>query len=311
MLTPYKLLKSIYHSIKRGYAEHEQRQVAHIKSRAHRDILLTDPVDVKGSENFGLHMICCEQDFDMSLWALKTFYHFSQTRPRLYLHNDGSLSDKSKQIYREHFQGCQIIEREQADPHMDQVLSSYPLCQEHRRAPKFYCSLKLFDTFEYSEHDYVLNLDSDMLFFQPPNELLNYIQSGQPFFMSDYQNAYSYSPEFVHTNFAIQMQSCANAGLTFIPKQTYFDHLDFIERYFQVAQENNYQGDLNRHEQTLNIMLLSKLGARRLSSNYQVSHRTRTDATVMHHYVNDGSRKLFFLSGVKYLMDRDFTMDLI
>ncbi len=299
-------LKRVYRPLRRAYQDIEDRKVARIKTESHQAILQSAPVQAGGPGLFGLHIISCEEDFDMSLWALKTFYHYSRTTPKLVVHDDGSLSAESKDIYRRHFTGCEIVERAQADPDIIGQLKHFPECQLMRRNPRFYCSLKLFDSFHFCESEYILHLDTDMLFFQHPEEMIRYMESGKPFFMSDYQNAYSYDLKFLRDKFCPTMNEHANAGLFYMRVKDHFEHMRFIEEYFRECQRLNHNGDPNRHEQTLNMMIVSRLHGARLSPDYQISNRKVRPQTAMHHYVNDGSRKLMFLDGMKLLHRQKF-----
>ena len=63
---------------------------------------------------------------------------------------------------------------------------------------------------------------------------------------------------------------------------------------------------INRHEQTLNAILLSQANAARLSSAYQISRTPVTGGTVSHHFVNDGSRPAFYRVGMRRLVCSGF-----
>ncbi len=60
-----------------------------------------------------------------------------------------------------------------------------------------------------------LVLDSDMLFFKKPLEMINNIDKGNVFFMSDYQDAYSYPVECLNSHFGIGIKAKINAGLVY------------------------------------------------------------------------------------------------
>ncbi len=294
VIHPYDAVRKIYRILLR-------RRINRLKRSAHHRILVTQPVNASGGEPFDLHILACEKDLEMSLWALKTFYYFSETNPLLVLHDDGSLSSGSKEIYQTHFRGCRILERDEADSRIDKALENYPLSRKMRQDKRFYCSLKLFDSFHFCEADHVLQMDSDILFFQKPEELLKHIANRQPCFLSDYQDAYSFDWHILNDVFSTRIEHRGNAGLFFMSRQAHFEHLDLIERYFREMERLGFDGPPNRHEQTLNVMILSHLNAARLSSTYQISSQPVTPNTVMHHYVSDGSRKRMYLEGVRKL----------
>jgi hypothetical protein len=98
-----------------------------------------------------------------------------------------------------------------------------------------------------------------------------------------------------------------NAGLFHIARQDYRGSLDLIENYFtKVPAVDHQTWVVNRHEQTLNALLLSKANAARLSDAYQISKTQVTGQTVSHHFVNDGSRPDFYRVGIRRLMSCGF-----
>lgn len=259
-------------------------------TRHYRRILKSPPVECGDGTDFEVHMLTCHRDLLDALWCLKTFCHFSDTRPVIVIHDDGTLLASDVETLLQHFPGCRIIRRAEADAELTEYLSAYPHCLRFRLRPDFYCALKLFDVFHFARADKLLLLDSDVFFFRRPVELLQYIAAGQPFFLRDYQDAYAMPRDAIKTTFGMAVEPMVNAGLIFLRRRHYADHIKLIEHYFEM--ETNYPArDVNRHEQTLHAMLLSKVGAVSLGEAYQLSNRTAiTDRTVAHHYVSDKSR---------------------
>ncbi len=141
-----------------------------------KKILKTPRIVSNGDEAFELHALGCEKDFMMTLWALKSFYYFSECRPRLILFDDGSLSENSKTTYSEHFPDIRIVARDRFHKDMDTFLGDYETSLNfcHRRS--FYCALKFFGPMCYARSKSILYFDSDILFFKKPTELLSLIK---------------------------------------------------------------------------------------------------------------------------------------
>jgi hypothetical protein len=246
---------------------------------------------------FSVHMVTCHRHVDMALWCLKSFSHFSQASPLITIHDDGSLTEADIELLEAHLSRCRVIARLEADERMDDVLKGHPRCRQMRREPRFYCALKLFDIWVYSRSDSVVAIDSDILFFQRPRELLECIQTDRPCFNSDFQNAYATTPEKLRRRMGIEVRDRVNAGLFALPRRG-FD-LDLLERYF--ASFPKPIPELNRHEQTAYALLLSRAGAQRLSDRYQISQQPLRAETVSHHFVSNASRIHFFTRGLKAL----------
>lgn len=256
--------------------------------------------------DFEVHIITSGKDFLDALWCAKTFFYHSRLNPVLVVHSDGSLSSRQIQIIHEHFDGSRVISKAIADAEMNSFLSEYPHIQKFRNRSDFYCAMKIFDILKYSRQNYLLLLDSDILFFKKPDLIIQNIEQKKLFFNSDYQNAYTpFALEYFKAN-DIEILPKINAGLIFMNKVLYIKHLKLMDDYFREALLFKVRCNVNRHEQTLNAMLLTLGGALRLSSNYQISDKPLTSKTISHHFVNDGNRDRMYLKGLKKLRNEGF-----
>lgn len=244
-----------------------------------------------------MHTLTCHRNVDMTLWSLKSFAYFVGESPSITIHDDGTLTAADKALLDGHLDRCQIIDKALADETMAERLAAYPLCRQMRARKAFYCALKLFDPAEYAKAAVILLIDSDVLFFQRPGELLTCVRQNRPCFNSDYQDAYAEKTEDLQRRFGMNLLPKVNMGLAVMRRADY--DLEFMERYFSHFP---YEiRDVNRHEQTLYALLMSRLGAHRLGSAYQLSRQPIRDATVSHHFVNDGSRADFNTLGLRAL----------
>ncbi len=274
-----------------------------------RKILSTEPVVCDSNGDFEIHILTSKKDFLNAVWCLKTFYYYSRTRPQLVIHEDGTLDASDIKSGFKHFPNCGIIRRSDADRDLQHFLAGFKYSRKNRLRKDFYCAIKLFDVFYYAQAERLLLLDSDILFFRNPTEIIENIQADKPFFNSDYQDAYSKPPRVLGKILGIEITPKINAGLMFLRKEHYVSNLDVIEYYFEKMEEIAGDIDINRHEQTLHAILLSKCGAVRLSQNYQISRRHAiSDKTVSHHFVADGSgsRIDFYREGLRYHRSKGF-----
>jgi hypothetical protein len=276
-----------------------------------RNILRTKPIICDTEGRFELHTLACERTLVNTLWSLKTFYHFCEIRPRLVIYDDGSLSEAAVKILSRHFVNCQLIRRDRFDQDMEDFLKAHRTSLEYSKIKSFYCALKLFGPMCYTKSEGVLYLDSDVLFFKKPGEMLKYMENGTPFYMSDYQDAYSHPVEVLNKLLKIELAHNVNAGLFYVAKRDFAGNMDLVESYFKkVSELDSKQHLVNLHEQTLAAILLSKANAARLSGDYQISRKLVTDKTVSHHFVNDGSRKDFYVAGLRRLKSAGFVKKL-
>jgi hypothetical protein len=272
-----------------------------------RNILKTKPIVCDKEGQLELHTLSCEEDLLNSLWALKTFYFFAELRPPLVIYDDGSLSEASLAAFAEHFPGCRIIRRDRFDRDMEHFLQPFPISLSYSRMRSFYCALKLFGPMYYPHSEYILSLDSDVLFFRKPTEMLRHIENGTVFYNSDYQDAYSYPVDLLKNRLKVEVGHKINSGLTYFAKRDFAGSMDLVESYFEmVAETSKSRGPTSWHEQTATAMLLSKAGAEPLSDEYQISRTPITDTTVSHHFVRGSSRANFYSAGLRRLKEARF-----
>ncbi len=304
-----KLIKYIVHRLnwrvkKRiRYVGWNGIRVAYYKNIYAKIILKTKPMVCTDEGRFELHTLTCEKDSLNTLWSLKTFCTFSEVRPRVVIYDDGSLSEAAIDIFSEHFLNCQIIRRDRFHRDMEDFLKVHRMSLENSKMKSFYLALKLFGPMYYAKSEYILCLDSDVLFFQKPREMLKHMENGTPFYMNDYQNAYSHPIELLNSLLKINLPHRINSGLFYIAKRDFADNIGLVESYFRKVPKCYGMGWL---EQTLAAILLSKANAVRLSSDYQISREPVTDETISHHFVNDGSRPDFYAVGLRRLKSAGF-----
>lgn len=270
-------------------------------------ILATQPVIYDRGCSYELHTLTFDQDLLATLWSLKTWYHYSGTRPALVIYAGGPLSTKSEAILSEHFPTCRIIRRATFNQKMQVFLDNYKASLKHSIIPSFYCALKLFGPMYFTQADSILYVDSDVLFFRKPRELLTHIERQSACFNSDYQDAYAHPAALLNSLLPVRLEHGVNAGLFHISKNDLDGCRDLAEHYFTTVPEIDHQSwEINRHEQTLNALLLSRANAGRLSADYQISRAPVTDSTASHHFVNDGSRPAFYRVGIRRLVSSGF-----
>lgn len=275
------------------------------RNRYRQRILRTAPVRCREDLGFEVHILTCKRDLIDALWSLKSFYHFNGIDPMLVVHEDGTFDDVCASTVRDHFAGCRIIRLKDADKEMRSWLKGRRYAIEYRFERFMFHSIKLFDFYRYCNADSVMFLDSDLLFFKRSNEVLDHLKNGRAFFMSDYRSSYSFDPETLGKELGMDIISNVNSGLMNVPLERY--DAELIERFLGLCHEH----DFPHHgwmEQTGHAVLLSKIPglAHRLSPRHQISFAPHSKDTISHHYVYDGSRKNFYMVGLKHLRKAKF-----
>lgn len=129
----------------------------------------------QNTDNFEIHILCQKSDLWILICGLYSFLYFSSLKPSaIMIHDDGSLNDNDKNMLVSKFSNLQVISRKNADEKVANLLES-------ERA-KFYRKnghpliLKLVDIFLMTSASKVMVLDSDVLFFSQPREIMQFVK---------------------------------------------------------------------------------------------------------------------------------------
>lgn len=172
----------------------------------------------------------------MCIYALKSFLRF-YADIAVVVHCDGGVDEKSISLLRRHIIGVRIIRRNEADNKISEMISSRS-CIAARKFRVNY--LQAFDYFFLSKAKKIVGLDSDVLFFKYPAEVIDWILS------EDKQNIYEYEETAGRFDRDKELMECneetiktmlpgVNAGLFCVYRQIADfglaeRHLDFLMR---------------------------------------------------------------------------------
>ncbi len=259
-------------------------------------ILHTRPIEAGDISVCEIHVLTSDTDWLNLMWALKSFYHASDRRYGLCIHDDGTLTDETREILSHHFPAARVLNRQTCEQEVLASLAKYPLCNEFRHTN--HLSPKVFDFRYYLNSDRMLLLDSDVLFFHEPIELLRRIENPNYELNSvngDVASAYTVDPDDVKQRFGVDLIERFNSGLGVIHKQSL--NLDWIEEFLAIP---GIIGNFWRIEQTLYALCSSRFGTELLPSEYDVFLQGELGKRQSRHYVG-AVRHLMYKEGIKKL----------
>lgn len=277
-------------------------------------ILSTPPVftdEVKDGAPVELHVLCYERDYLCAVWALKSFYHFAQARYPLVIHLQGRATGLMKSRLRRHFPSARVVTQGEADRVVEEWLAARGLTRliEARRRNPF--MLKLTDFVTTCRAVNLLTLDSDILFFRRPSELLAAAATSEPLpfslFQRDPASAYNISEERARAELGVRLAPRVNTGITLSAR----DGLDLArcDAFLAHADVARSTGWI---EQTLHALAASERGrVRYLPDSYLVSLEPHEDPSslVARHYAGP-SRALLTREGMTTLERSGFLAEL-
>lgn len=224
-----------------------------------KKVLATTPVRTasRSSTAVEVHTLCQRLDHLPAIWALKTFYRTSGVDFPLVVHVNGRPERAVYDRLRDHFPDATVVPQDEADRVVCRRLDDLGFARlaAARRATPF--MMKLTDYPILAGGATVLGIDSDVLFFAPPRELL--VRTANPgpgyLFQRDPESNYNITPEAAHRVFGIDLAPQVNTGLMVYTAD--LPNLSAFERYLSdsgVAVPNGFI------EQTLYALHASEIG---------------------------------------------------
>lgn len=245
-------------------------------------ILDTPAIATEPKGTAEVHILTSKHDLPNLFWSLKTFYHYAERAYPLVVHEDGSFGSEDAGLVAQHFPNARIVSRPEADARLDPLLERLPLCREYRRTNPL--ALKSFDVGEFLGASRAILLDTDILFFTPPEELTRRADDESFLgnaFNADFQNAYTIEIEDVKTHLGFDLLERINTGVAVVQRETF--NLDRFES-FLACPAFRQEKHPPHVEQTLIALAASRLGAELLGPEYAVAMKGSTRGLVCKHY---------------------------
>jgi hypothetical protein len=300
----------------------------------YRAILATRPCRIPAGDGLELHLLTCEPDVLRTVWALKSFYRFSSLAPRLVLHDDGTLSDRSRATLAAHFPRCE--QPRDGAARVAERLARHPMCRFFYG--KHVIARKLFDVLLLARADYLIVMDTDVLWFRESPQISGCVRARTPFHLSGASEAYARNRTFMEEHCGLVPARNLNSGLLGFRRHDLLD-LDFIDAALDrlvhvppslVAASLGYRHPGNDPgfdprdpvnsvvwwvmEQTIYALLLQRCADRvplaRVAEGGRAAHRFAGDpitpGTAVQHFISDRSLNAFFPLGVEHLLRTGF-----
>jgi hypothetical protein len=248
-----------------------------------------------------IHLLTGEKDWRLAAWALASFFHFTELGWPVVIHDDGTLSEDARAMLSALFEGCRIIPRAEADDEVAKVLRPFPFCFDYRNSHPL--ALKVFDMAHYAQGERFIVLDSDVLFFKRPQEIIDWANapmSKDSWFSEDVQEGSIITAAEAREELGVKLWSRVNSGLCLLYKPAL--DFDFCDR--ALATTSILRGQIWRVEQTLLALCASRQAkGGLLPKTYEVSlKRNASKDAVARHYV-PAVRDRFYGEGLKRLRD--------
>jgi hypothetical protein len=246
-------------------------------------------------ETIAVHSLCGNEQLDLCAWMLASWTLHTQRNWPIHLHDDGTLPPNTRARLSALGLQVQVHKRTEADQLARSHLASRPGCAAYRdRHP---LALKIFDIPALAGERFLL-LDSDLLFFARPVEMLAWVDrpdDNSCWFNADVTESSNVDAAEANRLLHTALWPRVNSGLCLLTRQALDP--DFCEAI--LTKTNIAAGHIWRVEQTLFALCASRYGrGGLLPPDYELSlGRSAAAGAVARHYVG-AVRHRFWGEGV-------------
>ncbi len=250
--------------------------------------------------SISVHLLVSSKTWHAGVLAAMSFEFFTQRRWNLFFHEDGSVDELARKKIEQVFPGVHFISRVHSEEVMKQRLKDYPNCQSLRQEHNLF--LKFFDLPAFASGTRMILLDSDVIFFKQPKEILTWVdsKSQECWYNEDTTEKYCIPRYELEPALGIKFWPKFNSGLMLMPLTAI--SLPLAERLLTTFKETAHHPQF--FEQTLYALMASAWnqgGA--LPLTYEISWGLfRRPDSICRHYVGAFKHDLLYIEGVMMLV---------
>lgn len=271
-----------------------------VRQRTQGRLAALPPLSLAGGGEVEVHMLCHAAGVDMGLWASWSFLRFLPAAS-FYLHGDATLTKPDVMLWESKIGGMKVVLDDEAAGVAEEALRDFPRLGEFRA--KHVLARKLIDFHLYGNASHLLLLDSDILCFGVPTQLLSLLSTtatGLIRWNEDIRSSYSCSTQVASAILGTTFPERMNSGLVVMRR---LGVRDFAQLEGWLSQLIDTHGVRITHpwlEQTLYACLAATWdGSGPLDEPYSMSGGSLRQGQVTRHYPGNAMiRPKFWTEGV-------------
>lgn len=273
-----------------GYRQYRQMLAG---EEAMRKAAATLPPVPSFANGLPVFFLTGQQYLHQTLFCIRSLSRVTATKFQFTIVDDGTFDAALLTRIKRQLPGAKVIMHDAINRNLNALLpeTAYPHLRARREA---YPHLrKLTDIHTIPAPEWKLVLDSDMLFWQEPVELLNWLDNPhQPVHMVDCEESYGYTKELMRTLAADDIPAKLNVGIAGLSSKS----IDWkkVDEWIEALEQA--QGTSYYLEQALTAMLVGSKPCKVLDADkYEVNPAvaSSTNKVVLQHYV-DLSKKIYY-----------------
>jgi hypothetical protein len=181
----------------------------------HKRLKTLPPIELK-KENakLTLAILSNKKNFYESVAALYSFCYWKR-EIHIHYHEDGTLDEQDIAYLKNIFKGIDVFIRAEQNSIVKDHLLAKDLSNCAQLRDHFIFAIRSFDMIIHKKTPYLLQIDSDVLFFSKPHEILDIIETGDHngCYNCDVVNAYTFNNEILSKYIPMPPVEKFNAGI--------------------------------------------------------------------------------------------------
>jgi len=242
-----------------------------------------------------VHLLVSSKTWRMGVMAAFSLEYFSGRRWKLFIHEDGSVDERSRQEIEARLPGVRFVTRAEADKVVEQTLAKHPACARNRGRHNLF--LKFFDPVAFAPGDKFLILDSDLFFYRRPEFLLRWAEGDERtcYYNFDVKEVYALPRADIETALGVHLWERFNSGLLCFCREAI--DLNLSERLLETFEASAPHPQF--FEQTLYALCASAFNSGGpLPGQYEITWNIfRRRDSVCRHYVGPAKFDHLYLEG--------------
>lgn len=247
-----------------------------------------------------VHVLVSSKTWHGGVLAAISFEMMTGRRWRLYIHDDGSVDAAARGRIEKSLKGVRFVPRGEADCYMADVLAAHPKVLEHRGRHNLF--LKIFDVPAFAPGEKFIMLDSDVIFFRRPAEILDWATDDserRAFYNEDTNEKYCLPRPVLEEGLGFPLWRRFNSGLVLLPGAAV--RLDLADKFLSTFEATVEHPQFI--EQTLYCVYASAWNqGGPLPRAYDINWGYfRSPGAICRHYVGAFKHDLLYVEGAPYL----------
>lgn len=252
-----------------------------------------EPV-ISYNNGFPIYFLTGKKYLYQTLFCISSLVKVSNEKFEFYLVDDGSFDKNLIKKIESQIAGCNIITKKEISFNIQQKIpiEKFPIL--NRKRNEYPHIKKLTDIHTLVGGNWKIVLDSDMLFWSNPAEMVEWLKHPKkPIHMIDCVEAYGYTREIMQTLCKSKIRSKINVGIIGLNSST----INWVYLENWIKELENEQGKSYFLEQALSAMLIGEMESVSLCPAAYIVNpekdQVKNNEGTLHHYV-DLSKEHYF-----------------